>query len=632
MIDERLTRFLDDTRTSTLNRRQILKRAAGAGFAVPTLSLLLAACGDDDDDPTATTAPSQPDPAATSAPEDESTEEEEEETPEEVDDETPDAEPTATEEAEEEETEEEEDEPTATTDSGGAGGGIITIPVTTGDSGIGNPILPGRVIPIRTQVFSRLLYFDDLGSLQPDLAESWEFSSDSKELTLNLANATWHDGEPFDADDVIFTFDTIVDENTQSDLASRLQVAGETMTWEAVDSSTIRMTMVEPFAPMLFALSLIPIVPEHLLADSEDFNTDDFTRNPVGTGPFMIEEWVSDQFLRLIPFEQYHRGRPMSDGLTYVFLADSTAARAAFEAGEIDMFFTPPEAQAPFMDHPDYDLQRYVYFTTITLSFNHSHPILQDLTVRKAIEMAIDKDSLTESVTRGLGIVSHNQFAETGPLDRYNDYDNVPIPTYDPEEANRMLDEAGYAMGPDGIRTSPDGEPFSFPVLTYSGFDEYANAQVILQEMLAEIGIDLIPTVVEYTTLEGMWTDPNADPRERAMEVQEWPHPNEFDPDVFDELHSSNLPPGRNYGWFVDEEVDRLIEAGRTETDPDARVEIYRQLDVRRSETLPAIPLYLAVDAWVTNRQVLNRDGDPISSPYFRQYVVTDPWNWWKQT
>lgn len=629
MTNDHLTRILEQTRTTSLNRRQILRRAAGATFAVPAISLLIAACGDDDDDPTATTAPSQPDPTATEAPEDEETEEEAPE--DEETEEAPEDEPTATEEAEDEETEEEDDEEPTPVPSG-EGGGNITIPVTTGDSGIGNPILPGRVVPIRTQVFSRLLYFDDYGSLQPDLAASWEFSSDSTEITLNLADGVWHDGEAFDAEDVIFTFDTIMDENTQSDLSSRLQVAGEQMTWEAVDDKTIHMTMVEPFAPMLFALSLIPIVPEHLLADSEDFNTDDFTRNPIGTGPFKIEEWVSDQFMRLTRHDDYHLGRPMPDTLTYVFLADSTAARAAFEAGEIDMFFTPPEAQAPFMDHPDYDLQRYVYFTTITLAFNHSHPILQDLTVRKAIEMAIDKVSLTESVTRGLGIVSHNQFAETGPLDRYNDYDNVPISVYDPDEANRMLDEAGYAMGSDGIRVSPDGDPFTFPVLTYSGFDEYANAQVILQEMLAEIGVDLIPTVVEYTTLEGMWTDPDNDPRERAMEVQEWPHPNEFDPDVFDELHSSNLPPGRNYMWFADEETDRLIEEGRTETDPDARVDIYRQLDVRRSETLPTIPLYLAVDAWVTNRQVLNRDGEPISSPYFRQFVVVDPWNWWKQT
>lgn len=629
MIDDRLTRILDKTRTSTLSRRQVLKRAAGVGFAVPTISLLLAACGDDDDDPTATTAPTQPDPTATSAPEEEE-EETEEETPEEEEEETP-AEPTATEEADDEETEEPEDEPTATPASG-MGGGIVNLPVTTGDSGIGNPILAGRVAAIEFQVFNRLMVYDDEGTLQPELAESWEFSEDALELTLNLATATWHDGETFDAEDVIFTFETIASDGVETFLRSRLQVGGEFMVWETIDAQTITLTMLEPFAPVLFNINQIAIIPEHVFADVDDINTSDFNRNPIGTGAFTVGEWVSDQYLSLEAFPDHFRGAPMADGLTYYFMADSTAARAAFEAGEIDMFFTPPEAQAPFMDHPDYDLQRYVYFTSITLAFNHSHPILQDLTVRKAIELAIDKVSLTDTVTRGLGIVSHNQYAETGPLDRYNDYDNVPVSVYDPDEANRMLDEAGYAMGSDGVRVSPDGEPFTFPVLTYSGFDEYANGQVVLQEMLREIGVDLIPTVVEYTTLEGLWADPDSDPRERAMELQEWPHPFEFDPDVFNELHSSNHPPGQNYMWFADDEIDTLIEQGRVETDPDTRVEIYQQIDARRSEVLPAVPLYLAVDAWVTNRQVLNPDGDPIQSPYFRRYVLTHPHTWWKQT
>jgi peptide/nickel transport system substrate-binding protein len=390
--------------------------------------------------------------------------------------------------------------------------------------------------------------------------------------------------------------------------------------------------MSEPFAPLLFNLNQIQILPEHILAGVDDINTDDFNRNPIGTGSFRLVEWVPDQFIRMERFDDHFRGPALADGMTVFFFADSNAGVAALEAGEIDMVFTPPENQARFEDNPDFTLHNYVYFTSITLAFNHKHPILSDFTVRKAIEMGIDKDSLTETVTRGRGIVSHNQFAEIGPLDRYNDYDNVPPSVFDPEAANAMLDEAGYTMGDDGIRVSPDGEPLSFTCITYSGFDEYVNAQVIIQEMLREIGIDVIPTVVEYTTLEGMWADPDDDPNNRALELEEWPHPFEFDPDLFNELHSSNLPPGDNYMWFENEEIDALIEQGRTETDPDARVEIYKQIDVLRSETLPAIPLYLAVDGWVTNKLVLGPDGNPITTPYFRRAVVTSGHTWYKES
>src|SRR5690606_36912269 len=103
-------------------------------------------------------------------------------------------------------------------------GGIINTPNTTGDSGVANPIITGNVSHLEFWVFNHLMTYDDEGTLQPKLAESWEFSEDSLELTLNLAEATWHDGEPFDAEDVIFTFETIKDEATDTAKRSRLQV------------------------------------------------------------------------------------------------------------------------------------------------------------------------------------------------------------------------------------------------------------------------------------------------------------------------------------------------------------------------------------------------------------------------
>lgn len=598
--DFRQEKLSSSDQATTVGRRGFLKRAAVLGLSVPSFSLILAACGDEDE-PTGNTTPT-----LTPTTESDTT--------------SPPATATATD--EEVETEE-PDEPVI-------GGGIINLPIQTGDSGIGNPILASATQGIGWYVFDRLMTYDDIGDLVPDLATSWEFSPDNLELTLNLAEATWHDGEPFDADDVIFTFDSILDDATETPLRSRLEVADETITWESPDPRTVVLTMPTAFAPLLYNINEIPMIPRHLLEDSADINTDPFNKQPIGTGPFRLTEWVPDQFMKMERFDDYFQGPALADGITYLFLADSLSARAALESGEVDMIGLAPEDQAAFKDHEDFNLHRFVYFTPITLAFNHKHPILQDLTVRKAIEMAIDKASLSDTVTRGLGIVAHNQFADSGPLDRYNDYDNVTPPELNIDEANRMLDEAGYTAGSDGIRVSPDGMPLSFPILTYSGFDEYANGQIVLQDMLIQIGIDLIPTVVEYATLESMWADPDDDPLGRAMELQEWPHPFEFDPDLYNELHSGNHSPGDNYMWFADDEVDDLIERGRTETDPATRVEIYRQLDVRRAEVLPAIPLYLAADAWVASTNVLGDDGEPISSPYFRRAVQTAARHWWK--
>ena len=159
------------------------------------------------------------------------------------------------------------------------------------------------------------------------------------------------------------------------------------------------------------------------------------------------------------------------------------------------------------------------------------------------------------------------------------------------------------------------------------GFEEYVNSQIILQEMLGEVGMELTPQVLEFATLEGMWADPNDDPKNRALELEEWPHALEFDPDLYNELHTDSFPPGLNYMWFSDEECDRLINEGRTTIDPDKRVEVYRQLDVRRAEVIPSVPLYDVVDGWVLSNKMQGIK----DTPYFRQYRLIDLHSWWKE-
>jgi peptide/nickel transport system substrate-binding protein len=619
MSDDKVARLIEEATRLRWNRRQILKRAAVFGLSAPAISAVLAACGGDDDDdddggePTATTEGAA---AATPTSGGAAT------TPTAADSSPTaggaDASPTTGAAA-----------TTATSADTGGRGGIINMNTTNGDSGIGNPIIASSVTLIEYYVFSRLMIYDDEGTLQPELAEDWSYSDDNLELTITLRQGvTWHDGEAFTADDVIFTLDTIADEATDTNQRSKLQVGGEFVAWEKVDDYTVKFTTPEPFAPFLFNIQDIEIIPEHILSASSDINTDPFNRAPVGTGFFKLVEWEPDQFVRLEPNPDYWAGPPRCDGLTVFFHADTNVGSAALDAGEIDMMFTPPELQPRYEEQADdFTLFNYVYYTPITLAFNHKHPLLQDLVLRQAVQMAIDKVTLTETVTKGRGIVANNQFAETGPLDRYNDYDNVTAPEFNVEQANAMLDEAGYTLGDDGVRTK-DGQRLSFNVITYSGFEEYVNDQIILQEMLGEIGIELTPQVVDFATLESMWADPNDDPANRALEIEEWPHPFEFDPDLYNELHSDNHPPNLNYMWFADDEVDALIEQGRTTTDPDRRVEIYKELDVRRAATIPSVPLYNAVDGWVVSKRVQNVK----DTTYFRRYVYYGPRDWWKES
>jgi len=633
MSDDRVARLIEEANQRRWSRRTVLKRATILGLSAPAISAVLAACGGDDDvaDPTTATGGASPT-SATSA---ETPVAESEASPTEAEADTTPTEPSEATEPTDGQT------PTSGTGSTGSGTGVETVPAdgsggtinintTGGDSGIGNPIITSNIALIEFWVFNRLMVYDDEGTLQPELAESWEFDDENLVLTLTLRQGvTWHDGEDFTADDVIFTLDMIQNEDTDTGKRSNLQVSGEFITWEKVDEFTVTMTSPEPFAPLLFNLNSIGIIPEHILSSSSDINTDPFNKAPIGTGFYKLVEWQSDQFIRFEANPDYWGGAPNNDGAVAFIHADTEVGSAALDAGDIDLMFTPPEIQPRYEDNDDFVLHNYVYFTPITLSFNHSHPILSDINVRMAIAMAIDKQTLTDTVTKGRGIVANNQYADTGPLDRYNDYNNVVPIEFDVDGANALLDESGYTMGDDGVRVSPDGERLAFNIITYSGFEEYVNDQVILQEMLSDIGIELTPQVVEYATLEGMWADENDDPANRALELEEWPHPFEFDPDVYPELHTDSLPPnGFNYMWFEDDEVDDLINQGRTTTDPDERVEIYKQLDQRRAELLPNVPLYNAVDGWVVSTRVQNVK----DTPYFRRYVSYGVKDWFKES
>lgn len=519
--------------------------------------------------------------------------------------------------------------PSASPPPGGAGrGGVINISNTNGDTQIGNPILTSATTMLPYYIFDRLLVFDDGGVPRPQLASEWSFSPDSTTLTLTLRQTRWHDGQPFTADDVLFTFDTIKDPKTDTTLRSRLQVGGEFVSWAKGDDGAVTITLPQPFAPLLAGLNDVPIIPKHLLDGVADINTDAFNAQPVGTGPFKLSAWRSNQAVSLARNDDYWGGDVLPDGLAIVFNPDTAAAMAALDAGDVDMLYVPPESQAAFDGKPGVTLHTYVFYTPVTLAFNFKHTILQDPKVRQAIAMAIDKQAWSDTVTQGRGTVANNQYAAGGPLDRFIDAANVKPVAFDVDAANALLDNAGYPKGDDGVRQASDGTKLTFNAVTYAGFQEYQNGLAILRDALKNVGIAITANAVEYATLERMWAAPDGDPRNRALELEEWPRPFEFDPDVYAELDSANFPPGRNYMWFKDDQCDQLIEQGRTTTDPAQRVAIYRQLDQRRADALPCIPIYNATDAWAVSDRVQG----VANSPYFRRYYLTNAKDWWKAT
>ncbi|MBI4641071.1 MAG: hypothetical protein HY731_10270 [Candidatus Tectomicrobia bacterium] len=500
--------------------------------------------------------------------------------------------------------------------------GVIKMQITS-DTGIGNPILNKAVPMVGYLAFDPLVEFNDQGKLVPSLAKSWDFADDNKTITFHLhSNVKWQDGKPFTAADVDFTLNTILDSKTLTPQRTNLKVGDKTVSWKVVDNETITFSLPEPYAPFMFNLSGIKIIPKHLLSASADINKDPFNLNPIGTGAYKVTEWQQGSHIVLTAFKDYFAGAPQGDKFVLQYFADQDAAAAALEKGELDLKWIAPEQQERFLKNPKFKVLKYVYYTPITLAFNHKHPVLKDRQVRQAIGYAIDKRSLMNTVTKGLGKVANYQYSDGGTLDFYNNY-ALSEDVYDPARARRLLEEAGWKdIDGDGI-LKKDGEKLSLTITTWSGFAEYENVCTIVQEMLKKVGIQTEVKLIARSGLEEMRYDVKADPKGRALEVQEWPHPFRFDPDLYRELHSSAVPPsGDNYMWYNNPQVDELLAKGRTTMDPEKRREIYLKLQEILKEDRPSIPLYIAVDAYAVAEYV---GGVPDDTPNVQQFVFIYP-------
>jgi peptide/nickel transport system substrate-binding protein len=496
------------------------------------------------------------------------------------------------------------------------------------DSGIGNPILNkwaanGYAWPL----FDPLVEFDDKGVLQPSLAKSWQWSPDNKSVTFQLAdNVKWHDGRPFTADDVAFTMDAIKDEKTNTPHKSRLKVGDNFATWTVLSPTSIKFDLPAPYAVFLANLNEIAIVPKHLLSGSTDINTDAFNRKPVGTGPFKLTEYKQDEFMALEANKEYFKGPPNLDRIILAFYAEPDAAAAALLKGDIDAMYAYPEQQPQFEKDKKFRVHRYAYHQAITLSFNLKDPILQDKKVRQAIALAVDKKSLMETVTRGQGEVAQYLLAPKGSLGPWANKE-LTADEFSVAKAKQLLDEAGWKAGSDGIRAK-DGTRLSLSLPFDTTFDEYKEGATILERQLREVGVEIKVRAVQRPAMIQLRQDPNADPRERSLELQEWPHTvGPFDPDLYFELHSAAQPPaGQNYMYFKNARMDQLLEQARGLVDPDKRRPLYNEAQKIIKDEVAYLPLYYVFDAFVYVSRLKGIPDDTLRTVYSYQRFSEKLW------
>ena len=334
-----------------------------------------------------------------------------------------------------------------------------------------------------TQLFASLLRYDDGWTPQPYLAKSWEVSDDGLSVTIKLVeNATFHDGKPITSEDVAFSIETVKANHPFKSMFAPVTAV------ETPDPNTAVIKLSEPHPALMLAMSsqLLSIIPKHVYGDGQDPKAHPAnSAGVVGSGPFKLVEFKRDEHIILERYDGYFlEGLPYLDKIVMRIMPDGSSRTIALEGGELMLsgFEEQPRNINRLKKNPDLDVSNAGYAAigpVNWLAFNTKADKISDPVVRKAIAYAVDR----EFILKALIVLGTAAPAKTGihpgsPF--YND--SVEAYDLDLDKANKMLDDAGYAKGADGVRF-PLTVDYGWP--TMKPFAEYMKPQ------LKKIGIDV---------------------------------------------------------------------------------------------------------------------------------------------
>ena len=434
-------------------------------------------------------------------------------------------------------------------------------------------------------IYNGLVKYDKNLNLVGDLAESWEVSPDGLTITFHLRRGVkWHDGVPFTAEDVLFGFRAITDSKTPTAYAGDYL---EVKRAEVVDTHTFRITYRKPFAPGLNTWGNLVVLPKHLL-DGQDITKSKLTREPIGTGPYKLKQWLTQEKIVLESNHDYFEGRPYIDGYIYRVIPDPATMFLELKAGGVDwMGLTPIQYRRQTNYHAferEFHKYKYLPFSYTYLGYNLLSPLFRDKRVRQAISYAIDKEEIIKVVLLGLGEIS------TGPYKPGAWYYNPRVKRYpyNPERAKELLREVGWQDSDgDGI-LDREGEPFEFTILLNWGNQSRLNSAEIIQWRLEQIGIRVKLRVMEWASFINEYID------KKRFEAVILGWSTGVDPDQYDIWHSSKTDYKElNFISYKNKEVDALLENARRVFDREKRKRYYFRFQEILAEEQPYTFLFV---------------------------------------
>ena len=436
---------------------------------------------------------------------------------------------------------------------------------------------------IAGNIFNSLIKYDENLDYAPELAESWKISNDQKTITFKLKKGLkWQDGQPLTSSDVLFTWKLIIDPKTRTPYAADYQLVKKALT---PDPLTFKITYADSYAPALDTWASLHILPKHILKN-EDINNTFFSRNPIGSSYYKLNDWISGQQVTLIANNKSTSGPPLIKKLISRIIPDTSSQFLELTADNIDLMnINPIQYQRVFPARKDLQKRIGLYKELgngyTYLGFNLKKAPFNDIKVRQALNYAIDKEEVIKGVLLGLGESISSPYK---PGTRWNNPNLKPYP-YNPSKALKLLSEAGYTKNNKGI-LSKDGKPLKFEIITNQNKQREMTA-VLIQRRLQEIGIEVSIRVIEWASFVNRFIKTG----DFDVVVLGWSL--SLDPDQYNIWHSSQQGSGQfNFLGYSNKNVDKLLEVGRKELNILKREKIYHEFSKYLLEDSPIVYLY----------------------------------------
>ncbi len=470
-------------------------------------------------------------------------------------------------------------------------------------------------------VFNGLTRINSQDEAEPDLAVNWTVSPDSTTYVFQLRqDVRWSDGEPFNADDVIFTIGLMQDPDfTGAPFQANLW---RTVTVDKLDDYTVRFRLVEPYPPFVDYAS-IGILPEHVLrgVSAGELANHPFNTHPIGTGPFMLTS-ISVKQATLIPNPRYFRNEHLYlDGVEFRFYPTYEQLLTAYQAGEImGISYVPPylfdkAASLTSLSLFSARLSGY-HIAYLNLQDPDDSPFFQDARVRRALLYALDRQALIDDALMGQGLVAD------GPIRSWMwAYDpKVQWPQHNPAQAQALLDQAQWLdTDGDGVRDK-NGQPLQFVLLT----SDDPVSSVLGEDMAEQWARQGI--AVEVETLGAALGNRLRTHDFQAVLVALLLS---GDPDPYPMWDQTQIDGGQNYGSWDNRRASEVLEEARRVTDRDQRGEYYSEFQRVFAEEMPALIIAYPVYTYAVDQAVHLVQIGPLVSPSDRFRNIAD---WYMNT